>query len=87
MPGLAHYLEHCVFLGSENYPGENDFAKFLKENSGSHNAATSHSATTYFFDVRIGAVTEGVTRMIDFIGKLGILTYLGSNFFDQNIKS
>ena len=81
MPGLAHYLEHCVFLGSENYPGENDFAKFLKENSGSHNAATSHSATTYFFDVRIGAVTEGVTRMIDFIGKLRISHVFRKLFF------
>ena len=30
MPGLAHYLEHCVFLGSDNYPDENGFAKFLK---------------------------------------------------------
>ena len=27
----------------------------------------SHSATTYFFDIRIGAVLEGVQRMTDFI--------------------
>ena len=30
MPGLAHYLEHCVFLGSENFRDENGFARFLK---------------------------------------------------------
>ena len=41
----------------------------FQENSGSHNAATSHSATTYFFDIRIGAVLEGVQRMTDFIAK------------------
>ena len=43
MPGLAHYLEHCVFLGSENYPAENGWAKFLKLR-----ALTSYSFFAYF---------------------------------------
>ncbi|KAL3267868.1 hypothetical protein HHI36_007009 [Cryptolaemus montrouzieri] len=30
IPGLAHFLEHMVFMGSEKYPGENDFDSFIK---------------------------------------------------------
>ena len=30
--GLAHFLEHMLFLGSKKYPGENQFEKFLNEN-------------------------------------------------------
>lgn len=30
IPGLAHFLEHMVFMGSEKFPSENDFDKFLK---------------------------------------------------------
>lgn len=28
--GLAHFLEHMVFMGSEKYPKENDFDAFLR---------------------------------------------------------
>lgn len=30
IPGLAHFLEHMVFMGSEKYPQENDFDSFIK---------------------------------------------------------
>lgn len=32
LPGLAHLLEHMVFMGSEKYPTENDFDAFIKVN-------------------------------------------------------
>jgi secreted Zn-dependent insulinase-like peptidase len=28
--GMAHFLEHMVFMGSEKYPKENDFDAFIK---------------------------------------------------------
>ena len=28
-PGLAHFLEHMIFMGSGKYPGENDFTEHL----------------------------------------------------------
>ncbi|KAI4461977.1 nardilysin [Holotrichia oblita] len=31
IPGLAHFLEHMVFMGSEKYPQENDFDSFIKK--------------------------------------------------------
>lgn len=51
MPGLAHFCEHMLFLGTEKYPNENDYSKFLSEHGGSTNAATYPDHTNYFFDV------------------------------------
>ena len=28
--GIAHFLEHMVFMGSEKFPKENDFDAFIK---------------------------------------------------------
>lgn len=50
-PGLAHFLEHMLFLGTEKYPSANAYQKFLSEHGGAHNAFTSSEHTNYFFDV------------------------------------
>lgn len=34
LPGLAHITEHAVFLGSEKYPAENEYKKYLSKNGG-----------------------------------------------------
>lgn len=39
--GLAHFLEHAVHLGSDAFPGENDYKLFLAQHGGSSNASTS----------------------------------------------
>jgi hypothetical protein len=39
-PGLAHFHEHMLFLGTEKYPNENDFEQYLGRNGGSSNAFT-----------------------------------------------
>ncbi|KAL1449747.1 hypothetical protein WDU94_002227 [Cyamophila willieti] len=51
IPGLAHFLEHMVFMGSEKYPEENDFDAFLSTRGGSSNASTEYEYTTFYFDV------------------------------------
>jgi insulysin len=38
IPGLAHFCEHMLFLGTKKFPNENDYTSFLSENSGSSNA-------------------------------------------------
>jgi len=32
LPGLAHFCEHMLFLGTEKYPVENEYSRFLSEN-------------------------------------------------------
>ena len=50
--GLAHFCEHMLFLGTEKYPEESHYAKFLMKNGGSKNAATGEDYTYYYFDVK-----------------------------------
>jgi insulysin len=52
MPGLCHFLEHMLFLGTEKYPVENDYAAFLNSHGGFSNAYTSQMNTVYYFDVQ-----------------------------------
>jgi nardilysin len=40
LPGLAHFLEHMVFMGSEKFPSENGFDSFVNKNGGFDNAHT-----------------------------------------------
>lgn len=47
--GLAHFHEHMLFLGSKEYPGEDDFTKLLSKYSGSDNAYTAAENTNFHF--------------------------------------
>lgn len=50
IPGLAHFLEHMVFMGSEKFPKENEFDSFIKKHGGSDNASTECEFTTFYFE-------------------------------------
>ncbi|GMH75611.1 hypothetical protein TL16_g06818, partial [Triparma laevis f. inornata] len=49
IPGLAHFCEHMVFLGSKDYPEENAYKKLISKSGGSSNASTSMESTTFKF--------------------------------------
>ncbi|KAJ3666562.1 hypothetical protein Zmor_001999 [Zophobas morio] len=49
IPGMAHFLEHMVFMGSEKFPKENDFDAFISKRGGSDNASTDAEVTTFYF--------------------------------------
>ena len=52
--GLAHFLEHMIFMGSEKYPGEKVFNDLIAQNGGYTNAFTENSYTNYQFSVGLG---------------------------------
>jgi insulysin len=64
--GLAHYLEHMLFLGTEKFPEAGSYKKYLGENSGSSNAYTGGDITNYFFEVSHGAFEGALDRFSDF---------------------
>ena len=39
-------------MGSEKFPNENGFAKFIQDNGGSYNAWTGSEHTNFFFEVQ-----------------------------------
>jgi insulysin len=49
--GLAHFLEHMLFLGTSKYPTAGEYQSYLSAHSGSHNAFTAHDRTNYFFSI------------------------------------
>ncbi|GLS90570.1 pitrilysin [Psychromonas marina] len=63
--GLAHYLEHMLFLGSERYPTINEYSKFMTQNGGYTNAYTSQESTVYGFEVNDSAFDEALDRLGD----------------------
>lgn len=63
--GLAHYLEHMLFLGSERYPTINEYSKFMSQNGGYTNAYTSQETTVYGFEVNDKAFDEALDRLGD----------------------
>ncbi|MGH0154319.1 UNVERIFIED_CONTAM: hypothetical protein FKN15_026778 [Acipenser sinensis] len=66
LPGLAHFLEHMVFMGSEKYPAENGFDAFLKKHGGSDNASTDCERTVFQFDVQRKYFREALDRWAQF---------------------
>ncbi len=63
--GLAHYLEHMLFLGSERYPEINDYSKFMRLNGGYTNAYTAQDSTVYGFEVNDKVYPEALDRLGD----------------------
>ncbi|MDB2355805.1 insulinase family protein [Pseudoalteromonas sp.] len=49
--GLAHFLEHMLFLGTDQYPESNGFSNFVSQAGGNTNAWTGTEHTCYFFDI------------------------------------
>jgi len=64
--GLAHFLEHMLFLGTEKYPEAGEYQQFISEHGGSHNAYTAFDETNYFFDVNASDLEPTLDRFAQF---------------------
>lgn len=65
-PGLAHYLEHMLFLGTEKYPSVEEFGQYLQRNGGYNNAYTARDRTNYHLEVRPEAFEGALDRFAQF---------------------
>ncbi|GMF83043.1 unnamed protein product [[Candida] boidinii] len=77
IPGLAHFLEHLLFMGTEKFPSENEYSSYLSKNSGSSNAFTAAQHTNYYFEVANDAMEGALDRFSQFFI---------SPLFDKNCK-
>ena len=64
--GLAHFLEHMLFLGTQEFPDVGEYENYLNQNGGGHNAYTSIDHTNYFFDVAHPAFEGALKRFSRF---------------------
>lgn len=65
-PGLAHFLEHMLFLGTEKFPDVSEYSAFIKSNGGYNNAYTASDHTNYLFEVRHEALEGALDRFAQF---------------------
>ena len=64
--GVAHFCEHMLFLGTEKYPDEDYYSKFLQDHGGYDNAATGEDYTYYYFNVKNEKFNEGLDILTQF---------------------
>ncbi len=64
--GLAHFLEHMLFLGTEKYPEEGSYQKFVSIHDGFSNAYTADDRTNYHFEIDPDYLEEGLDRFAQF---------------------
>lgn len=66
-PGLAHFLEHLLFLGSTGYPVEQSLMAFVQACGGQVNASTQARHTDYFCEVPADLLGEALARLLDML--------------------
>lgn len=64
--GLAHFLEHMLFMGTEKYPEVDDYLNYINENGGSRNAYTTEDHTAYYFEINHSAFEGALDRLAQF---------------------
>lgn len=64
--GMAHYLEHMLFLGTARYPTPDEYMEFMSQNGGVNNAYTWLDVTNYMFEIKNSAYEEALDRFSDF---------------------
>ncbi len=65
-PGLAHFTEHMLFLGTKKYPNESEYQRFISENGGAANAFTAEDATSFMFSIDNKAFPQALDRFASF---------------------
>lgn len=77
--GLAHFLEHLLFLGSTKYPDSDDYKKYLSTNGGGSNAFTTREDTNYYFSISAESFEGALDRLAQFF----ISPLLDPNFVER----
>ena len=83
IPGLAHYLEHMLFMGTEKYPQENSVSYFLSENAGESNAFTDHEDCNFYFKVS----SDQLPPALDMFSQFFISPLFNESSMERELKS
>lgn len=68
-PGLAHFLEHLLFLGTERFPTDEGLMAYVQRHGGQVNASTRERTTDFFFELPPRAFADGLQRMSDMLAR------------------
>lgn len=66
-PGLAHFLEHLFFLGTERFAGDEKLMAFVQRHGGQVNASTRERTTDFFFELPRALFPDGLERLCEML--------------------
>lgn len=64
--GLSHFLEHLMFKGTKNFPGD-EISRRVEKTGGVINAGTSKEFTQYYIDTQKDGVDEALRMLADIV--------------------
>lgn len=64
--GLAHFLEHMLFMGTKKYPDVAEYMNYITSHGGHTNAFTTSINTCYFFSIDSEYLEGAIDRMAQF---------------------
>lgn len=67
--GMAHFLEHLVFKGGQDYPDYRAVNETAERIGGQLNAYTSHDLVAFHITVRAERALEAIDLLTDFVGR------------------
>lgn len=70
--GLAHFIEHMVFKGSQRYPTAKDISEAIEGVGGVLNAATDKEATLFWAKVPAGKFALAADVLCDMVFRAGL---------------
>src|SRR5690554_1522028 len=65
--GMAHFLEHLVFRGSEKYAADDGLMAFIQRHAGQVNAQTQGQQTLFHFQVDAPLLQDALARLVDML--------------------
>lgn len=65
-PGMAHFLEHMLFLGTEKFPDSGEYHAFINQHGGNNNAWTGTEQTNFFYTINADVFEESLDRFSQF---------------------
>jgi len=66
-PGLAHFLEHLFFLGTERFATDQNLMTYVQRHGGQVNASTGERTTDFFFELAPPAFAGGLERLCEML--------------------
>ena len=83
LPGMAHFLEHMVFMGSSKYPNQNNFMESVFKSGGITNAMTGDTHTTYYFTIE----TDKYMKNLDMLAYFFIDPLLRKDNIEKEVNA
>lgn len=81
--GMAHFLEHMLFLGTEKYPDVDEYSQYISNHQGSDNAYTAGESTNYQFQV----AHEGLRGALDRFAQFFVAPLFTPEFVEREMNA